>query len=534
MKPHYFRVLFLWTTLHSLVNSQLSKPAITVRCSEDNHCPKLWPCCSPYGECGSGPTCVGGCDPRYSFNQDSCIPLPVLVFPFNVAFHHNFVSNKFQINANQRYAVENSLMANTGNGDGEDGADEDYYRRLAVAMHEKGFIHHSKYLITKNDQEAKDMISKYNFIYSGYTTIDYNTGEILVTMPKRTTGSMIASSQEFLYGRASVTMKTARSQGVVTAVVLISQVGDEVDFEFLGSQRLDAQTNYYFQTELDYTKMQRQPIGSDSYENYHTYGFDWDEERIIWLIDGRPMRTLFKRDTWDPVRGVFKYPQTPARLEVAIWPGGDDDNDPGTIEWAGGRIDWDNALDIIQHGQFYARVREIHIEPEQNGYFGEIYDCLRAKTNKKYVDITDLLKTTCSYSQEAMPKFSENSLIWHCDYTPRVRSWRDSGFTTQSKLRRIFPFHNPFKFHMSNSSHANFTVPMEDANSRDDVSAFHLKKNILDLTKVRLQLQSNESNTTLYKRAVSGASELRTNVFWDRLYQHLYTFICAGFLCIIL
>ena len=391
--------------------------------------------------------------------------------------------------------MENSLSANDGdNKDDPDGRDDNYYRRLALAMHEKGFIHHSKYLITKNDQEARDMISRYNFIYSGYTTIDYDTGEILVTMPKRTTGSMIASSQEFLYGRVSVTMKTARSQGVVTAVVLISQVGDEVDFEFLGSQRRDAQTNYYCQTELDYTNMQRQPISSDSYENYHTYGFDWDEERIVWLIDGRPMRTLFKRDTWDPVRQVYKYPQTPARLEVAIWPGGDEDNEAGTIEWAGGRIDWDNALDILQYGQFYARVREIHIEPKHNAHFGEIYDCLSAKTHKKYVDITDLLKTTCSYDRDAEPGYTENALLWHCDYTPRVRSWRDSGFTTQSKLRRIFPFHNPFRFHVFNTSQANLTLPQakETVLTQDAASQFHLKKNLLDLVKLRLKLQGDD------------------------------------------
>ena len=51
------------------------------------------------------------------------------------------------------------------------------------------------------------------------------------------------------------------------------------------------------------------------------------------------MRTL---DYDDAVSGK-NYPQTPMRVKLGIWAGGDSGNDEGTIEWAGGETDYDDA-----------------------------------------------------------------------------------------------------------------------------------------------------------------------------------------------
>lgn len=486
MSAKVVRLLFTFLALLQLSLSELYKPTDSITCSTESHCPLEWPCCSPYGECGSGPICIGGCDPRYSYNDESCIPLPVLVYPFNVAFHHNFLSRKFQLASNERYGMENNLHDNVN------------IIPLNERMNEKGFIQHSNFLIAKNDQIARNMLNNFDFIYSGSTNIDSSTGDILLAMPQHTTGSLIASTREFLYGKATVTMKTARSQGVVTAIVLISQVGDEIDFEFLGSQLFDAQTNYYFQTELDYTRMQKQPISTNSFENYHTYGFDWSEERIIWLIDGKPMRTLFKKDTWDPIRQVYKYPQTPARLEIAIWPGGNENNHPGTIEWAGGRIDWQNSPDILENGQFYAKVKEMHIEPKQNKYFGEIYNCISTKIHKHHDEITDLLKVTSSYDHTISPKFTEHSLQWHCDYIPRIKSHKDSGFSTKHKLFRNFPRGNPLKFNGVTVVDKELSKVDDESNNISNTSFIcQEKKRIFDATKIDMISEKNTSRTVI-------------------------------------
>jgi beta-glucanase (GH16 family) len=91
--------------------------------------------------------------------------------------------------------------------------------------------------------------SKSNWVYSGapakYT--DNNGDQVLLTMKKGTVGTLLASTSYLWFGKVSATMKTSRTQGVVTAFILLSDVKDEIDFEFVGSDLNTAQSNYYFQ-----------------------------------------------------------------------------------------------------------------------------------------------------------------------------------------------------------------------------------------------------------------------------------------------
>lgn len=54
------------------------------------------------------------------------------------------------------------------------------------------------------------------------------------------------------------------------------------------------------------------------------------------------------------------FPQTPARLELSLWPGGLASNAEGTIEWAGGEIDW-NSQDMQNPGYYYATFSNVSI-----------------------------------------------------------------------------------------------------------------------------------------------------------------------------
>lgn len=74
-------------------------------------------------------------------------------------------------------------------------------------------------------------------------------------------------------------------------------------------------------------------------ETFHTYSIDWTSERIEWLLDGEVVRTLKYADAVDGTN----YPQTPMRIRIGIWAGGDPDNSEGTIEWAGGETDYTAA-----------------------------------------------------------------------------------------------------------------------------------------------------------------------------------------------
>jgi hypothetical protein len=57
----------------------------------------------------------------------------------------------------------------------------------------------------------------------------------------------------------------------------------------------------------------------------------------------------------------FRYPTTPARVQFSIWPGGANTSAPGTIEWAGGPINF-NDPDYKSAGNFWASIQEVTIK----------------------------------------------------------------------------------------------------------------------------------------------------------------------------
>jgi len=74
----------------------------------------------------------------------------------------------------------------------------------------------------------------------------YN-GNTLLTMPPKSVGTVLASTTYMWYGTVKAKMKTSRAKGVVTAFILFSDVKDEIDFEWVGTDLRNVQTNYYFQ-----------------------------------------------------------------------------------------------------------------------------------------------------------------------------------------------------------------------------------------------------------------------------------------------
>lgn len=132
---------------------------------------------------------------------------------------------------------------------------------------------------------------------------------------------------------------------------------------------------------------------SDTFNNYHTYTIDWTPDQIQWSVDGQVGRTVKRSDTWNSTSNRYDFPQTPCRVQLSVWPGGAPSNAPGTIQWAGGPIDW-NSQDIQAHGYDYAIVSEVDIECYQppngahvTGKQSYIYDNL-ACTNQS-IEVSD-------------------------------------------------------------------------------------------------------------------------------------------------
>ena len=146
------------------------------------------------------------------------------------------------------------------------------------------------------------------------------------------------------FGRVDVTMKAAPGQGIVSSVVLESDDLDEIDWEWLGGDTTQVQTNFFGKGNT--TTYDRGGFSSVSspQDTFHTYTIDWNEERIEWIIDGSTVRTVTYDD---PVAlGGKNYPQTPMRVKLGSWCGGCAKAE-ATVEWAGGKTTFDNAPYIM-------------------------------------------------------------------------------------------------------------------------------------------------------------------------------------------
>lgn len=108
---------------------------------------------------GIGSYCLGGCDPRFSYSIESCMPAPQC--------------------ENRTYTFEN--ISHTL---------QDYTTYLGDS-------------------------SQTDWTYSGYP-LQYGEN-VLITMPANSAGTVLMSTKYIWYGSVSATFKTSRDQGVVSA-----------------------------------------------------------------------------------------------------------------------------------------------------------------------------------------------------------------------------------------------------------------------------------------------------------------------------
>jgi beta-glucanase (GH16 family) len=127
--------------------------------------------------------------------------------------------------------------------------------------------------------------------------------------------------------------------GVVTSFVLQSDDLDEIDWEWLGGDTAQVQTNYFSKGDTStYDRGGFSPI-SNPQSAIHKYTIDWSPTKLQWLIDDVVVRTL----TYDAAKGGSTYPQTPMQIKLGTWVAGGKDAPEGTVQWAGGHTDFGKA-----------------------------------------------------------------------------------------------------------------------------------------------------------------------------------------------
>ncbi|KAL9107915.1 MAG: hypothetical protein Q9227_007237 [Pyrenula ochraceoflavens] len=170
-------------------------------------------------------------------------------------------------------------------------------------------------------------------------TVNYGDDGAEFTIAQKMDSPTIQSNWYIFFGSVSVIMKAAPGRGVISSIVLESDDLDEVDWEFMGGNSTHVETNYFGKGNTStFDRAIYYPVDNPQ-DNWHNYTVTWSSDAIGWWIDGQQVREL----KYDDAVGGTQFPQTPMNVRLGIWPGGDPKEPKGTIEWAGGEIDYDKT-----------------------------------------------------------------------------------------------------------------------------------------------------------------------------------------------
>ena len=145
-----------------------------------------------------------------------------------------------------------------------------------------------------------------------------------------------ARSQNYYhYGDYEVSMKPSANPGTASTFFVctgpydlkdgVPNAHDEIDIEFLGDDTTHIQFNFFVNgvggNEFMYD------LGFDASEEFHTYGFRWEENAITWFVDGEPVYKVTTEDVLSDnelvknLREVEVLPSTAGRILTNYWCG---------------------------------------------------------------------------------------------------------------------------------------------------------------------------------------------------------------------
>ncbi|KAF2240891.1 glycoside hydrolase family 16 protein [Trematosphaeria pertusa] len=191
-----------------------------------------------------------------------------------------------------------------------------------------------------------------SFTAQGNPTYDSNGASF--TVAKSGDSPQLTSKWYIMFGQVDVELKAAPGAGIVSSFVMQSDCLDEIDWEWLGADGSEVQSNYFGKGQTTTYNRGAFHANPGNQDGFIKYTIIWTSEQIVWQIGGQTVRTL------TPAESSNQYPQTPMQIKVGAWSGGDPANAPGTIEWARGPTDY-------SQGPFTMQVKSLTVKDYSTG-----------------------------------------------------------------------------------------------------------------------------------------------------------------------
>ncbi|KAI8965158.1 glycoside hydrolase family 16 protein [Daldinia sp. FL1419] len=188
------------------------------------------------------------------------------------------------------------------------------------------------------------------------TKLTYDKNGAVFTINKETDAPTITSNKYIFFGKIDVELQAAPGTGVVTSFVLQSDDLDEIDWEWLGGDKAQVQTNYFGKGDTTtYDRGAYHDIANPQ-DQVYKYSIDWTKDYVRWFINDKQVRELKYADA----KGGSRFPQTPMQIKLGTWVAGRSDAPEGTVQWAGGKTDFSQA-------PFIAYYKSLTIQDYSNG-----------------------------------------------------------------------------------------------------------------------------------------------------------------------